>query len=82
MIKDHRKQILFRYLFVDLFLSSFRPMVSETESIPQGPLLEAMATCHSLIVIDGNLTGDPLDLKMFEATDWVTSSFSPLNNTT
>ncbi|KAM7445100.1 hypothetical protein ABFA07_006360 [Porites harrisoni] len=48
----------------------FRPMVSETESIPQGPLLEAMATCHSLIVIDGNLTGDPLDLKMFEATDW------------
>ena len=57
-------------------------MVSETESIPQGPLLEAMATCHSLIVIDGNLTGDPLDLKMFEATDWVTSSFSSLNNTT
>ena len=47
-------------------------MMSDSGSIPQGPLLAAMATCHSLTVIDGKLTGDPLDLKMFEATDWVT----------
>lgn len=46
-------------------------MVPGDESIPQGPMLAAMATCHSLTVIDGTLTGDPLDLKMFEATDWV-----------
>ena len=45
--------------------------MSEAESIPQGPVLATMATCHSLTVIDGRLSGDPLDLKMFEATDWV-----------
>ncbi|XP_064459602.1 polyamine-transporting ATPase 13A3-like isoform X2 [Ornithodoros turicata] len=33
--------------------------------------LMGMATCHSLTMIDGQLSGDPLDLKMFEATDWV-----------
>ena len=32
------------------------------------PLLRCMATCHSLTIIEGNVTGDPLDLKMFEAT--------------
>ncbi|XP_057368287.1 polyamine-transporting ATPase 13A3-like isoform X2 [Daphnia carinata] len=34
-------------------------------------LLMGMATCHSLTIIDGNLSGDPLDLKMFESTGWV-----------
>jgi cation-transporting ATPase 13A3/4/5 len=29
-----------------------------------------MATCHSLRVVDGELVGDPLDLKMFEFTGW------------
>nr|XP_038944036.1 probable cation-transporting ATPase 13A4 isoform X4 [Rattus norvegicus] len=29
-----------------------------------------MATCHSLILLDGTIQGDPLDLKMFEATQW------------
>ncbi|OAQ96307.1 hypothetical protein LLEC1_00157 [Akanthomyces lecanii] len=29
-----------------------------------------MATCHSLRSIDGELVGDPLDLKMFEFTKW------------
>ena len=32
-----------------------------------------MATCHSLTNINGELAGDPLDLKMFLATKWVTS---------
>lgn len=27
-------------------------------------LLRAMSACHSLAVIDGNLTGDPLDFKV------------------
>ncbi|XP_075720182.1 putative cation-transporting ATPase 13A4 [Rhinoderma darwinii] len=36
-----------------------------------GPLLGAMTSCHSVIMVDGNLQGDPLDLKMFEATGWV-----------
>ncbi|CZT46197.1 related to cation translocating ATPases [Rhynchosporium secalis] len=32
--------------------------------------LYTMATCHSLRVVDGELMGDPLDLKMFEFTGW------------
>ncbi|XP_029472775.1 probable cation-transporting ATPase 13A4 [Rhinatrema bivittatum] len=43
---------------------------SSGNALPLGPLLGAMASCHSLIVLDGKLQGDPLDLKMFEATNW------------
>lgn len=32
--------------------------------------LFTMATCHSLRSIDGELVGDPLDVKMFEFTNW------------
>ncbi|XP_078522756.1 putative cation-transporting ATPase 13A4 [Lissotriton helveticus] len=39
-------------------------------ALPWGPLLGALASCHSLMVIDGKLQGDPLDLKMFEGTFW------------
>ncbi|KAM8902081.1 putative cation-transporting ATPase 13A4 [Lycaon pictus] len=39
-------------------------------SLPWGPLCAAMASCHSLILLDGTIQGDPLDLKMFEATTW------------
>ncbi|XP_078522758.1 putative cation-transporting ATPase 13A4 [Lissotriton helveticus] len=43
---------------------------SSGEALPWGPLLGALASCHSLMVIDGKLQGDPLDLKMFEGTYW------------
>ncbi|XP_068809784.1 probable cation-transporting ATPase 13A4 isoform X3 [Struthio camelus] len=39
--------------------------------LPWSPLFRAMVVCHSLIVLDGKIQGDPLDVKMFEATDWV-----------
>ncbi|XP_045375761.2 putative cation-transporting ATPase 13A4 isoform X1 [Camelus bactrianus] len=39
-------------------------------ALPWGPLCAAMASCHSLILLDGTIQGDPLDLKMFEATSW------------
>lgn len=29
-----------------------------------------MATCHSLHQVEGELVGDPLDVKMFEFTGW------------
>lgn len=32
--------------------------------------LYTMATCHSLRMVDDELVGDPLDLKMFEYTGW------------
>uniref|UniRef100_A0A2I3H3J7 Cation-transporting ATPase n=1 Tax=Nomascus leucogenys TaxID=61853 RepID=A0A2I3H3J7_NOMLE len=40
------------------------------QALPWGPLYAAMASCHSLILLDGTIQGDPLDLKMFEATTW------------
>jgi cation-transporting ATPase 13A3/4/5 len=33
-------------------------------------IVHAMATCHSLSVVDGELMGDPLDVKMFQFTGW------------
>lgn len=33
-------------------------------------ILYTMATCHSLRLIDDELVGDPLDLKMFQFTGW------------
>ncbi|XP_075058375.1 putative cation-transporting ATPase 13A4 [Mixophyes fleayi] len=51
----------------------FQKMVThkEVNELSWGPLYAAMTCCHSLIMVDEKLQGDPLDLKMFEATGWV-----------
>uniref|UniRef100_A0A674NCJ7 Polyamine-transporting ATPase 13A3 n=1 Tax=Takifugu rubripes TaxID=31033 RepID=A0A674NCJ7_TAKRU len=41
------------------------------ENLVKSQFVACMATCHSLTKIDGQLSGDPLDLKMFEATGWI-----------
>ena len=33
-------------------------------------IIHTMATCHSLRVVDDELLGDPLDVKMFQFTGW------------
>lgn len=33
-------------------------------------IIYTMATCHSLRVVDDELLGDPLDVKMFQFTGW------------
>jgi magnesium-transporting ATPase (P-type) len=33
-------------------------------------LLVGMAVCHELSKIDGEIMGDPLDVKIFESTGW------------
>uniref|UniRef100_A0A8C3PPZ2 Cation-transporting ATPase n=1 Tax=Calidris pygmaea TaxID=425635 RepID=A0A8C3PPZ2_9CHAR len=38
--------------------------------LPWGLVCGAMASCHSLVVLDKKIQGDPLDLKMFEGTHW------------
>ncbi|VDP92531.1 unnamed protein product [Echinostoma caproni] len=50
-------------LFADVGYDSIR-------EFGRGPLLECMSTCHSLTLIEGVLSGDPLDLKMFQSTKW------------
>ena len=39
--------------------------------MPHPEFLYGMSSCHSLTFINNKLTGDPLDLKMFEATGWI-----------
>lgn len=46
------------------------PVMKPSNLAPTEPLFEAMVTCHSLTVICEKLSGDPLDLKMFESTEW------------
>ncbi|KAJ0179942.1 hypothetical protein K1T71_004533 [Dendrolimus kikuchii] len=43
------------------------------------PLVQALASCHSLTSIQGQLKGDPLDLKMFEFTQWILEEPGPEN---
>ena len=33
-------------------------------------MLEAMASCHSITYVKNKLIGDPLEIKMFESTNW------------
>uniref|UniRef100_A0A4W3IJR9 ATPase 13A3 n=1 Tax=Callorhinchus milii TaxID=7868 RepID=A0A4W3IJR9_CALMI len=53
--------------------SSFLPSEPSLckESLVKSRFVACMASCQSLTKIDGQLSGDPLDLKMFEATGWV-----------
>ncbi|XP_040284291.1 probable cation-transporting ATPase 13A5 isoform X3 [Bufo bufo] len=39
-------------------------------TLPWSLLIGAMASCHSLFLMDGKVNGDPLDMKMFEGTGW------------
>ena len=63
-----------------IFSTSFQEVHSFTsgKALPWGPQCAAMASCHSLILLDGTIQGDPLDLKMFEATTWVSLCFSEI----
>ncbi|XP_059132830.1 polyamine-transporting ATPase 13A3 [Peromyscus eremicus] len=42
-----------------------------SETLIKSQFVACMATCHSLTKIEGILSGDPLDLKMFEAIGWI-----------
>ena len=52
--------------------SVFCESTPDPSTLPlDSPLVQAMATCHSLIRLKGKLTGNPLDVKLFEAIGWV-----------
>ncbi|EKM54134.1 uncharacterized protein PHACADRAFT_209950 [Phanerochaete carnosa HHB-10118-sp] len=48
-------------------LEDARDMPASSE---KANFLYALATCHSLKKVDGEIIGDPLDVKMFEFTKW------------
>ncbi|KAB1283711.1 putative cation-transporting ATPase 13A3 [Camelus dromedarius] len=54
---------------VDCFLLPEEKVCSEM--LVKSQFVACMATCHSLTKIEGVLSGDPLDLKMFEAIGWI-----------
>ncbi|XP_045764970.1 polyamine-transporting ATPase 13A3-like [Maniola jurtina] len=58
----------------------FGRCVDDIAALPaKSPLVQALASCHSLTSIQGQLKGDPLDLKMFEFTQWVLEEPGPEN---
>ena len=59
----------------------FKECMKDVSNFIDSKGIHCMATCHSLTIIDGKLTGDPLDLKMFEATDWELDESSILEET-
>lgn len=38
---------------------------------PKSLFLESLASCHSITYVNDELIGDPLDVKMFQATGWI-----------
>uniref|UniRef100_A0A8C9V095 ATPase cation transporting 13A2 n=1 Tax=Scleropages formosus TaxID=113540 RepID=A0A8C9V095_SCLFO len=50
--------------------SGFAELVPDPRLLPPGPLLSALASCHSVALLEGQLLGDPLELKMIESTGW------------
>lgn len=48
----------------------FQPPIKDIASLPLNDLLIGMVTCHGITIIENQLVGDPLDLKMFESTGW------------
>lgn len=59
---------LIELLMLRSFVGDVRVMTEQTVG---SELLQAMASCHSLTIIKGKVNGDPVDLKIFQATDWV-----------
>ncbi|KAG7098658.1 hypothetical protein E1B28_000574 [Marasmius oreades] len=52
----------------------FGELLEDIHDLPLGndraSFLHALATCHSLKKVEGEMVGDPLDMKMFEFTKW------------
>ncbi|XP_022454195.1 cation-transporting ATPase 13A2 isoform X3 [Delphinapterus leucas] len=59
----------------------FLPLVPEPRRLPMGPLLRALATCHTLSRLRDTPVGDPMDLKMVESTGWVLEEGSAADST-
>ncbi|NXB99206.1 AT132 ATPase, partial [Orthonyx spaldingii] len=55
---------------VPLERQQFLPIVHEPRCLPAGALLYALAACHTVSPLRGQLVGDPVDLKMLESTGW------------
>lgn len=58
-------------LGVRIFDGKFGELVEDASELPSDSIIvETLATCHELRSVDGELIGDPLDIKMFEFSKW------------
>nr|XP_020828389.1 probable cation-transporting ATPase 13A2 isoform X1 [Phascolarctos cinereus] len=48
----------------------FLSLISDPRQLHGGPLLTALASCHSISLLNDQPIGDPIDLKMVESTGW------------
>ncbi|KAF8893975.1 hypothetical protein BD779DRAFT_1504591 [Infundibulicybe gibba] len=59
---------------LDRTASRFGELLDDVHDLPLGTakatFLHALATCHSLKMVDDEVIGDPLDVKMFGFTRW------------
>ncbi|KAJ3824491.1 hypothetical protein EV361DRAFT_891484 [Lentinula raphanica] len=59
---------------LDRNVNRFGELLDDIHDLPLGKdkasFLHALATCHSLKMVEGDVVGDPLDAKMFEFTRW------------
>jgi cation-transporting P-type ATPase 13A2 len=60
---------------LDRNVQRFGELIDDVFDLPtsrgdKADFLHALATCHSLKMVDGRVLGDPLDIKMFEFTRW------------
>jgi cation-transporting ATPase 13A3/4/5 len=66
---NHKFSELLSETTAGVFLASSSES-SEYDLEKQQKMIYTMATCHSLRVVDDELLGDPLDVKMFQFTGW------------
>uniref|UniRef100_A0A8C5MMX3 ATPase cation transporting 13A2 n=1 Tax=Leptobrachium leishanense TaxID=445787 RepID=A0A8C5MMX3_9ANUR len=52
---------------------NFLPIVHDVRYLLDGPLLYSLASCHSVMLLDGSPIGDLMDLKMLDSTGWVST---------
>ncbi|XP_028265066.1 polyamine-transporting ATPase 13A2 isoform X2 [Parambassis ranga] len=50
--------------------NGFSELVPEPRLLPPGPMLSGLSCCHTVTLLQGQPLGDPLELKMVEATGW------------
>jgi cation-transporting P-type ATPase 13A2 len=61
---------------VDRTMDRFGELIENIHDLParddkdKARFLYALATCHSLKVVDDDIVGDPLDVRMWQFTNW------------
>lgn len=52
-------------------INSFQIPLRQVDRLTNDHFLFGMVTCHSITIMNNEMKGDPLDLKMFESTGWL-----------